>query len=185
MQAIEALEKRRTIRSYDKEYVIPKDVLEKIVNLALDSPTGMDMQGIDLAVVTNRAKIDTIIGKALKYWPQGMKDAFAARHNDLGVDNTVTCDASALILFVKNENAKDDYIKYDAGIKLMSIMTSAVNYGLGTCCLGCLGFGNLDEVAAEVEKPAGSVIIGIALGKPRADTKLNEKVRKCKAQYFE
>ena len=185
MEAIEAFQKRRSVRCYDKNYVIPKDVLETIVNIALDCPTGMDRQGIDLVVITNREKIDAIVDKAKEGWPLGLKGSFEVRRKNFGVENPVTGDASALIILVKNENAMGNFIQYDAGIKLMSIMASAVSFGLGTCCLGCLSFGNLDEVAKEIQRPEGSIIIGIALGKPKADIKLNEKVRKCKAQYFE
>ena len=52
--AIEAIERRRTIRQYDPDYVIPKEIMDKIMNAAQLSPTACDFQGQDYIVVTNK-----------------------------------------------------------------------------------------------------------------------------------
>ena len=185
METLQALHQRRSIRSFEKDYKIPKEVLEQIVDAALESPTGLDYQGIDLVVVTNRDKINEITHNVLKNWPQSLQDNFNTRHEEYGVDDVFECDASALLLLVKNENAKDDFIKFDAGIMLMSIMASAVNFGLGTLCLGSILFGDTTDVTKSIGKPDGSIVIAIALGKPVPNAKVSEKVRKCKAEYIE
>ena len=58
--ALEALEKRRTIRNYDPDWKIPKEQLDKIMHAAVISPTACDFQGQDFLVVTNKEKISKI-----------------------------------------------------------------------------------------------------------------------------
>ena len=58
--ALEALEKRRTIRNYDPDWKIPKEQLDKIMHAAVISPTTCDFQGQDFLVVTNKEKISKI-----------------------------------------------------------------------------------------------------------------------------
>ena len=48
--SIQTLLDRRSIRAYDPTYEIPKDVLSKIVQAALNSPTALNRQDIDLVV---------------------------------------------------------------------------------------------------------------------------------------
>jgi nitroreductase len=57
--ALAALLSRRTVRQYDPFYEIPKDVLRKILEAALASPTAANMQGLDLVVVTNKSVISS------------------------------------------------------------------------------------------------------------------------------
>ena len=185
METIEALLKRRSIRSFEKDYKVPQEILETIVGAALNSPTGLDIQGLDLVIINNREEINKVTELAMKTWPQEWQDKFMARKTRHNIDNVVTGDASTLFLLVKNENATGDLIKFDAGIMAMAIMASAVNFGLGTCCLGCLATGKLYDVEKEIKRPEGSIVIGVTLGKPRTDVPLHEKKIKCKAQYIE
>jgi nitroreductase len=181
MEVADALRARRTVRQYDPDYVIPKDVLNQLVELALDAPTGKNLQEIDLIVVTNRAKIDEISQITFNNLPPPVQKHFADRVSELGVKNVVTGDASALILLVSNERRDTQFLQIDAGIISMAIMAAAPNFGLGTMCLGCVVLPNGHAVEAAVGAPQGSLIVGIALGKPRDDLKLANKARLAKA----
>ena len=44
VSAIEAIERRRSIRQYDHNYQIPQDILEKIMHAAQTAPTACDYQ---------------------------------------------------------------------------------------------------------------------------------------------
>ena len=60
VSAIEAIERRRSIRQYDQTYQIPQDILEKIMHAAQTAPTACDYQGHDFIVMTNRKKMDDL-----------------------------------------------------------------------------------------------------------------------------
>ena len=129
--ALEALEKRRTIRNYDPDWKIPKEQLDKIMNAALLSPTACDFQGEDFIVVTNKEKLSKLEEVIINSLPENnFKKHFIERKERHGVNNVVTCDAPIIILIVKNERANDDWIKIDSGIASMSIMIAAQNFGI-------------------------------------------------------
>ena len=185
MNALEALHKRRTFRNYDPNWTCPKDVLEEIVNTALDAPSGCDYQGIDLLVITNRDKLNAIEKTVLGGWSEEEQKGWNSRHEEYGVKNVLTCDAGVLFLLVRNQNAKDDFIKIDAGIMTQTIMTAAMNFGLGSMCIGAMLWGDVSRVEAEVGIPKGSLVMAVAIGKVLPNPKLHEKVRTCKATYIE
>ena len=54
VSALEAIERRRSIRQYDQNYQIPQDILEKIMHTAQTAPTTCDYQGHDFIVITNK-----------------------------------------------------------------------------------------------------------------------------------
>ena len=185
MNALEALQKRRTFRNYDPNWTCPKDVLEQIVNTALDSPSGCNYQGIDLVVITNRDKLNAIEKTVLGGWSEEQQKGWDSRHEEYGVKNVLTCDAGVLFLLVKNANAKDDFLQIDAGIMTQTIMTAAMNFGLGSMCIGAMLWGDKSRVEAEVGIPKGSLVMAVAIGKVLPNPKLNEKVRTCKVTYIE
>ena len=183
--ALEALEKRRTIRNYDPDWKIPKEQLDKILNAALLSPTACDFQGEDFIVVTNKEKLAKLEEVIINNLPENdFKKHFIDRRERHGVKNVVTCDAPCVVLIVKNERAHKDWIKIDAGIAAMSIIVAAQNYGIESMCLGVVA---MDCTQAKCEElfglPKDSMILGVALGKPRGELKLHEKVIKSKVTY--
>jgi nitroreductase len=182
MEVLEALRARRTVRQYVPDYVIPADVLQELVNLGLDAPTGRNRQEIDLIVITNKSKIDEISRLTLEGFAPEHRSVFDARVADLGVKNVVTCDASAVIVLVSNERRLDtDSLQVDAGIVAMTIMTAAPNFGLATMALGCLIRGGKAKVEEAIGAEPGSLIIGLAIGKPKENLKLSEKTKLAKA----
>jgi nitroreductase len=176
MDVLEALRQRRTVRQYVPDYVIPKDILTQLIDLVLDSPTGNNRQELDLTVITNRAKIDEISDVALKGFDATRVGYFSARTKELGVKNVVTCDASALIFLTENER-ESEFAAIDAGIMLMTLMTAAPKFGLGTMCLGALLHGDKSRIEAAASLPAGKLVMAIALGKPKDGIVFAEKKR--------
>jgi nitroreductase len=185
--AIEALERRRTVRQYDPDYEIPKDIMDKIMNAAQLSPTGCDVQCQDYIVVTNKeklAKLETIILECLP--ENDFKKHFVERRERHGVKNVVTCDAPCVVLVVKNERANEDWIKMDAGIASMAIMTAAQNFGIESMCFGVIALKTTQDKCEEIfGLKKGSLLVGIALGKPIGELKLHERHIKCKVSYVE
>lgn len=185
MNVIEALETRRTIREYDSEYKIPQDVLGKIVDVALDAPTGCNNQPIDLLVVTNRDTIDRATKITFDSWPEEKRNNWNKRKEQYGVKNVVSCDASCIIFLVSNERADQDFVQIDAGIISMAIMTAARNFDLHTMCLGALLWGNKAGLEECLGIPQGKMVMAVAVGKAKPNFQLKDKERICKATYIE
>ena len=183
--AIEALERRRTIRQYEPDYEIPKDIMDKIMHAAQLSPTACDFQGQDYIVVTNKEKLAKLEKVVLDCMPEDkMKRYFIGRRERHNVKNVVTCDAPCVVLIVKNERAHKDWIKIDSGIAAMSIVIAAQNYGIESMCLGVVAMDNTKEKCEELfGLQKDSLILGVALGKLRPGFKLHEKVIKSKVTY--
>ena len=181
--ALEALEKRRTIRNYDPDWKIPKEQLDKIMNAALLSPTACDFQGEDFIVVTNKEKLSKLEEVVINNLPEDdFKKHFVERKVRHGVNSVVTCDAPIVILIVKNERANEDWIKIDCGIASMSIMIAAQNFGIESMCLGIVANEKCEEL---FNLKKGSLVLGVAIGKPLGKIQLNEKVIKSKVTYVE
>ena len=182
-----ALERRRTIRNYDPNWQIPKDQMDKIMNAAQLSPTACNFQGQDYIVVTNKeklAKLEKIIIDSLP--EDNFKKHFVERKERHGVNNVVTCDAPCVVLIVKNERANEDWIKIDAGIACMSIIMAAQNFGIESMCLGVVALNSTQDKCEELfGLKKGSLLLGVALGKPKGELKLHEKDIKSKVSYVE
>ena len=185
MDVLEALKTRRTIRQYEPDFAIPKDQLEQIVNIALDSPTGRNSQGIDLVVCTNRAKLDETTKIAFDSWDETRRTNWLKRKDDYGVKNVVTCDASCIIYLVSNERADQQFLNIDAGIISMSIMAAARAFNLHTMCIGALLWGNKSGVEKSIGVKEGSLVMAVAIGKARENFKVSDKKRLCSARYIE
>jgi nitroreductase len=183
--ALAALLRRRTIRQYEPDYVIPKDVLDQIVNAALLSPTAKNAQDIDLVVVTNKAFLDTLSEASASTWPQNLKDLFATRTAEYGVKNVVICDAPVVIFLVKNDRADPLLVGIDAGIVSQSIIVAAQEFGLDSMCLGIFLCGEPAKVEALLKIPTGSLVMAVAIGKAKPNPKVADKAVLAKATYIE
>ena len=185
VSALEAIERRRSIRQYDQTYQIPQDILEKIMHAAQSSPTACDYQGCDFIVMTNREKMNKKKKVILDALPDtDFKKHFVDRRVRHGIKNVVTCDAPCFVIIVKNERADKDWVKVDAGIASMSIMIAAQNFGIESVCVGLVA---VDDCRAQVDEFLGlkkdSTLVAVALGKPTGEIKLHDKVIKSKVIY--
>ena len=184
---LEALERRRTIRQYDPDWQIPKDQMDKIMHAAQLSPTACNYQGQDYIVVTNKEKLAQMGKIVIDSLPEdNFKKHFVERKERHGVNNVVTCDAPCVVLIVKNERANEDWIKIDAGIACMSIIMAAQNFGIESMCLGVVAMKCTQDKCEELfGLKKGSLLLGVALGKPKGELKLHEKDIKSKVSYVE
>ncbi|EAY14310.1 nitroreductase family protein [Trichomonas vaginalis G3] len=177
----ECIERRRTIRHYDQNWVCPKEHLEAIVNAALKSPTACNRQSIDLLVITNKEVLDKIGEVGLNTLKKGTKEHMEERKHE-GYKNVFTCDAPVLFLLVKNDRVNPLYTDVDAGIMCESIMLTAASYGYGTMCIGVLRATDLYE-AVGIHKE--DLAMAVCMGKIEDGYVPPEKPIKCKATYIE
>ena len=183
ISVLEALERRRTVRNYDPDYIIPKEQLDSIIKATKLSPTAGDLQGEDFIIVTNKEKLSELEKVILSCPPD--RPHFRERRERHGVKNVVTCDAPVVILIVKNERANEDWIKFDAGIASMSIMLAAQHFGIESMCLGVIATKYTQEKCEKLfGLKKGSLILGVALGKPKGQPTFPEKKIQCKVSYI-
>ena len=182
--ALAALRNRRTIRQYDKSYVIPDQVLEQIVDAALLSPTACNSQDIDLVVCTNKDLLDRITTTVMANWEPSLRSNFMSRTSEYGVTNVLTCDAPCVIFLVKNERSDPAFTQIDAGIVSMSLMVAAKEFGLDTMCLGAILWGKPEEVEALLKIEKGHLVMAVALGSARINPKVAPKNVICKARWI-
>jgi nitroreductase len=187
MDVLEALRTRRTVRQYDSSYAIPREHLDRLIEVALDAPTGGDVQELDVLVVTDRAKIDAATKIIFDSWPSDRTERWNGRRSQYGVTNVVTCDASAIFFFVTNDRGvRLPFTDIDAGIKAMAVMVAARGFGYHTMCLGALQWGDKAGFEASLGIPIGRMAMAVAVGKPvQGELNLAEKKRMCKATFIE
>jgi nitroreductase len=183
--ALAALLSRRTVRQYDATYEIPKDVLRKIVEAALASPTAANTQGLDLLVVTNKSVVSNTSKAIYATWPAEQKANFAARTDRFGVKDTVTCDATCLFFLVKNERHAPPFVQLDAGAMLQSIMVAAQEFGLDSMCIGAFLAGEPGKVEEILNIPKGTLAMVVAVGKAKPNAILPPKTILCRATFIE
>jgi len=187
ISVVDALKSRRTIRQYDPTYSIPPEVINELIDVAFDSPTGMNSQEIDIIVLTDHAKIDEAIKVTFNSWPADQQARWNKRKETYGVTNVVTCDAPVIFVFVLNERSlKCPFAEFDAGVITMAVMAAARHYGLHTMCLGALQYCDRDGFEAVLGIPKGRFVMALAIGKP-ADKELVllDKKRQCKARIID
>lgn len=163
---IDALNFRRTIRNYDPDYVIPQEHIDEILHAGQFAPTACNTQPYDFLVIRNKKKLDEVSEKVLNSLPEGFKSHCLGRKEKHGVTNVVTCDASLVILFVKNERAMKDFVGIDVGISAMAMMTAALQFGLDTMCLGFFKNPAVEEYFGLAKD---SVPLGLAIGKVKGE----------------
>jgi len=110
MDALEAIRRRRSVRSYTGEPISRED-LETIVDAARLAPTGYNRQPWDFIVVTDQVMIDRL--KIAAQW----------------------MDRAAAIIAVVMDAASTKYWREDASAAVENMMLAATALGYGSCWL--------------------------------------------------
>jgi nitroreductase len=160
MDVFEAIEKRKSVRSYQPT-PIPKETITKLLEAARIAPSASNVQPWHFIIVTDAEQ-----RKALS------KGAFAK----------FLADAPLVIVGCGDTKASPDWYAVDTSLALENIALAATAEGLGTCFVGSFKEENLKHV---LKLPANlSVIamlaVGYATGKEGLTTKLFHLVRKRK-----
>ena len=120
---IETLMSRRTIRKYKAEPVA-HELVEKIIECGVYSPSALNKQSWEIRVVESRELLDKI------------KDELVASNPDSNPDEVRDCFRQArTVLFIANDTTFR-FSPIDCGIFCQNIMLSAYSLGVGSVCLG-------------------------------------------------
>jgi len=173
MNLWEAIEGRRSIRSYDPTQELPEDVIEKILKMATLSPSAGNLQAWFFYVIKNK-KIKRGLVQAA-YGQEFLAEAPV---------NIVVCADPDRSGSKYGSRGRELYCLQDTAIAIQNIMLSATALGLGTCCVGAF---DEEEARNVLNLPQGLRPVAIiALGhsrespgpRPRRDLKEVVKVIK-------
>ena len=175
---IAAINSRRSCRKFDSTKPIPHEILQKIVDLAISSPTGVDAQSNDLYVVTKKEVNNKISEKAISNLPESFK-GMGLKLSDIFYG------APAVIYIIAARKEREDCAPYDLGIIFQNICVAAKYYGLDSTVIGfaqCCPPKDAKEILGLNEE---APLIGVALGYADKDWKPSEKELKSKVQWIE
>lgn len=116
MDAMQNLLQRRSVRKY-KPDMIPRDIIEKIVEAGTWAPTGMNKQAPIIIAVTNKAMRDRL---------SRMNAAV------MGADNDPFYGAPVVLIVLADKNLAGTYL-YDGSLVMGNLMLAAHAQGIGSC----------------------------------------------------
>ena len=116
MDAMQNLINRRSVRKY-KPDMIPRDVLEKIIEAGTYAPTGMNKQAPIIIAVTNKAMRDRL---------SRMNAAV------MGSDADPFYGAPVVLIVLADKNLAGTYL-YDGSLVMGNLMLAAHAQGIGSC----------------------------------------------------
>jgi nitroreductase len=199
MDFVEVVKTRMSVRAY-KPDPVPREVLEKVIDTALWSPSGSNTQPWELAVVAGEQKkeLDAMLQDCVRKGvepkpdvpiPQDIPEKMLARRNAVHAKlgeylappepGTVYplemfrfFDAPAAII-VWVERSMGDYSTFDAGLFVQTLMLSAVNEGLGTCAERSVILFS-DQIREFLNIPQSKkLLLGLAVGYPDPEAPIN------------
>lgn len=201
MDLIKAIDSRRSIRAF-KPNPVPREAIEKILNLVVKAPSAINLQPWEFVIVMGEEKerlsrklIKSYREKQISCSPGNVKplaDTFSKRGlasvelmtpslAKMGQEfnrfiNEGSCNfygaPTAIILSLDNAFSKARLV--DVGIAVGYFVLIAQSLGLGTCPIGLINAYE-DEIKEVLSIPENKdVVIGIALGYPDLDSPANE-----------
>ena len=201
MDLIQTIDGRRSIRAF-KPDPVPKELIEKILNLVIKAPSAINLQPWEFVVVMGEEKerlsrklIKSYREKQISCSPGNVKplaDTFSKRGlasvelmtpslAKMGNEfnrfiNEGSCNfygaPTAIILTLDNAFSKARLV--DIGIAVGYFVLITQSLGLGTCTIGLINAYE-DEIKEVLNIPENKdVVIGIALGYPDLDSPANE-----------
>jgi nitroreductase len=194
-QFIKFVRQRRSVRSY-KNKEVPRQDLEKLVEMCRYTPTGSNLQKVQIKVITNKEKIKKLSDLTVDFFlrmidqlenqvntltaekkevPQDLQNqyTFLNRYRILGTARDMGRDpilyqAPAIMLFHSPPSPSTP--KEDCIIAAQTVVLAAMTAGLGTCYIGLLRIAaeNSPAVQEAMALPTGNTVHCIVImGYPR------------------
>lgn len=136
MDVIEAIEKRRSIRSYTTQPV-ERAVVERLVRLGVKAPTGSGMEPWGFVVIQDQAKIDALsdcikrkVLNDLDAYPQ-----FRLYESWLRSEKYHIFNKAGTVLIIYGDTSSPWYV-YDCSLVAGNVILAAENEGIGCCWIG-------------------------------------------------
>lgn len=120
-EAIENMMARRSIRAY-KSTPVGRDTLQRIMECAINAPSGQNRQSWEIRIVDNPDLMNEI------------SEAIGQSHPDN--DFAKGCFRGAPVMVFIARDTSYDFSAYDCGLMAQNMMLSAWSLGVGSICLG-------------------------------------------------
>lgn len=154
----ESIKKRRTIRKFTQQPITP-EILQKCVDAARLSPSGMNFQPLKYLVVTESKNLPKVFSTLT--WARNIP----------GYSHAPDEVPQAYIIILLDTNIRQSPGN-DSGIAAMSISMVAYEAGLASCMLGSV---DRPQLKKELKIPDHfQVLLVVALGYPREQSKAIE-----------
>jgi nitroreductase len=114
----ELIEKRRSIRKYQPDKPVTKEMLDKMLKAAMLAPSACNSRPWEFIAVTKRETLDEIV----------------RLHPYAKMCETAT--AAIIIVAIPQEGMPEGYFPQDCAAATVNILLEAVSLGLGTCWCG-------------------------------------------------
>jgi len=173
---IEALKKRRSVRSYDTK-TIPRDILSAIIEAGNEAPSAMNSQPWRFVVVEDREMKKKLLGAALpqaKKITEMVKDVDPERYEMMKkryaeLPDPVYYSAPAIVFVIGSGR----YAAHSCPLACENMMLAAYSLGLGSCWVGFGAMVTEDPAIRSIlELKDDDAIFGpILLGYPKGETK--------------
>ena len=183
---IDAIKKRRSIRSYESK-PIPKDLVNMIIEAGNEAPSAMNSQPWRFVVVEEKEIKDKLLGAALpnaKKILELVKDADPERYEMIKKRYAELKDpvyySAPTIIFVIGSGR---YADHSCPLACENMMLAACSLGLGSCWVG---FGAMVAEDKEIrtvlelredEKIFGPILLGYPKGHPERPPKKEPHVK--------
>jgi nitroreductase len=169
MDVIEAIYRRRSVRSYRPEAVAP-ELVDTLVAAAVQAPSAMNLQPWAFLVVKGREALMEYAERAMRHLLDTMTpDSPLYRYRDQLSDPAFDIFYGAPLLIVVAATSGAAQSIEDCCMAAQNLMLAACREELGSCCIGfARPWLNLPATKAEVGIPAAYVpVVPIVLGYPR------------------
>jgi len=171
MELVEAIKSRRSIRKF-KDQQVPKQVLERIIEVATWAPSSMNTQPWYFTVLTGekRDELTSIASKSFEQLQHRLRELFREKMVTF-IGNFFKNFGDAPVVVVVSTDKLDQRVYQLAAVEsasaaIQNLLLAAFAEGLGTCWMtGPLWVE--DEVRGYLEMPPSRVLVAmIALGYP-------------------
>ncbi len=167
MNVIDAIRKRRTIRLFREEVLIPRKVLFELVDAARLAPSALNKQPFEYIIIDDPEQKQNLFS-FLKFGSY----VYPRRHPEPGKR------PSAYIAVVRiKERSLDPWWMMDAGFAVENMLLLATEKGLG----GVFDVVFSGDVSSLLKIPEGAELVGVvALGVPLEEPVLEENSVECR-----
>lgn len=160
MNLYETIIRRRSIRRF-KDMPVPYEVLERCVNAARLAPSAANLQPCEYIVVDEEHLSDEVFD-TLKW----------AGYIEPRGDPPLGEIPRAYIVVLINRNIRVNGFEYDVGMAVENILLTALEEGLGGCCIGSI---DRDKLMQFLKVPGHyTIALVVALGYPNESPVVEE-----------
>ncbi|MEK6960285.1 MAG: nitroreductase family protein [Nanoarchaeota archaeon] len=195
-EVLTAIKERRTVRFYDQNKEIPKDLLLKVIEAGHFAPSAKNLQPWHFVVITNPAMIDKVMSAKLLTRPEG-----DSLKNYRGEDIEAWIPKAFIVVFFEKTKSVLADKRYHAanseeipqvsnysltdimsiGCSLQNMSLAAHSLGLGSCICGDVLLPGINpEIYSwlNVDREKYDLMCGLKIGWPRKIREpIDEKVR--------